>query len=427
MSLMSEYINRGFGPVELQEELLKLISQYNILRKTYLLIYAAATDKAIPDISLVQSDFYKIRDLLSSQKGHPKVDVYLETPGGRGETAEEIVRFLHDNFDTVSFVVCGEAKSAGTIIVLSGDEILMTETGSLGPIDAQIRVGRSVVSAYDYIEWVEEKRKEAVEKDTLNPFDAKMIAQITPGELGGALHSMNFAKDLVVEWLTNYKFRRWTVTETRKLPVTDEMKKMRAKDIATELTKRSKWRSHGKSIKIQDLEGEDIRLKITHIDDEPQLAEVVYKIHAVCQLLFDNTSNYKIIATEDYKIFRQAVVAGQRIRIPKKQQPDVVEIKQQCPKCGVKHQIYAMFAPNPKIDSECRKRGLTPFPKDAKIKCDCGFEIELAGIKNQVETVSGRRIILANDEKNSQKANNEKRGNAADLSEKNQERRVCKD
>ena len=190
---MSEYINRRFGPVELQEELLKLISQYNTLRETYLLIYAAATDKAIPDISLMQSDFYKIRDLLSSQKGLSKIDVYLETPGGRGETAEEIVRFLHDNFDTVSFVVCGEAKSAGTIMVLGGDEILMTETGSLGPIDAQIKIGRSVVSAADYMEGVEQQREKAGETGMLNPVDATMIAQISPGELLGAFHLLNFA------------------------------------------------------------------------------------------------------------------------------------------------------------------------------------------------------------------------------------------
>ena len=35
----------------------------------------------------------------------------------------------------------------------------MTETGSLGPIDAQMRIGRSVISAYDYMEWVEEKKR----------------------------------------------------------------------------------------------------------------------------------------------------------------------------------------------------------------------------------------------------------------------------
>jgi hypothetical protein len=427
MSLMSEYINRRFGPVELQQELLKLISQYNTLRETYLLIYATATGKNIPDVSLVQSDFYTIHDLLSNQKGRPKVDVYIETPGGRGETAEEIVRFLHQNFETVSFVVAGEAKSAGTIIVLGGDEILMTETGSLGPIDAQIRVGRSVVSASDYIEWVEQKRKEAVNEGQLNPFDAKMIAQISPGELGAAFHAMKFAEDLVVDWLPKYKFKNWNITETRKLPVTDEMKASRARDILIKLTDRPTWRSHGRSIQIPDLESEDIKLKITHVDDNPELAETVYRIQTVCQLLFDNTTTYKIFATQDYKIFKHAVMVGQPIRIPKGKQPDVVEIEQQCPKCGVKHRIYAMFAPNPKIDSDYRKKGLTPFPEDAKIKCACGFEIELAGVKSQVEAGTGRKIILANEKKNAQKANNGKRGNAADLSEKNKGGQVRKD
>lgn len=202
--------------------------------------------------------------------------MYIETPGGSGETVEEIVKFLRNNFDTVSFVVSGEAKSAGTIIVLSGDEILMTETGSLGPIDAQMKIGRSVVSAYDYMEWVEEKRKEAEKQGRLNPFDATMGAQITPGELGSVFHALNFAEDLVVEWLINYKFKNWNVAETHKIPVTEEMKRKRAEEIAKELTNHSKWRLHGRSIKIDDLE--EIGLKITRIDDNPKLAEIVYRI-----------------------------------------------------------------------------------------------------------------------------------------------------
>lgn len=43
-------------------------------------------------------------------------------------------------------------------MVLSGDNIYMTETGSLGPIDAQVKIGRSVVSAHDYKAWVDEKK-----------------------------------------------------------------------------------------------------------------------------------------------------------------------------------------------------------------------------------------------------------------------------
>ena len=395
MSLMNEYIEKikgGWGSIEFESELLKLISEYNKLRDTYLFVYAAAVGKPIPAVPLEQADFYVIRDLLASKKDLQKVDMYIETPGGSGETAEEIVRFLRNNFDTVSFAVSGEAKSAGTIIVLSGDEILMTETGSLGPIDAQMKIGRSVISAYDYIEWVKEKREEAKLQGILNPFDATMVAQITPGELGSVFHALKFAEDLVVEWLINYKFKKWTVTETRKIPVTEEMKRKRAKEIAKELINHSKWRSHGRSIKIGDLE--EIGLKITRIDDDPKLAEIVYRIQTVCRLLFENTTAFKIFATHDNKIFRQAVPVGTPIRIPEKPAVDVVEIKQKCPKCGETYNLYAKLVPNRKIDVDFKNKGFIPFPKDGKIICKCGFEIDLLGIKNQIEIQTGRKIIV---------------------------------
>lgn len=392
MSLMNEYINRRLSGPELESELLKLISEYNKLRDTYLFVYAAVIGKPIPAVPLEQGDFYVVRDLLAGKKDLQKVDMYIETPGGSGETAEEIVRFLRNNFDPVSFVVSGEAKSAGTIIVLSGDEILMTETGSLGPIDAQIKIGRSVVSAYDYIEWVEKKRKEAETQGALNPFDAIIVAQITPGELGSVFHALKFAEDLVVEWLINYKFKKWTVTETRKIPVTEEMKRKRAEEIAKELTDHSKWRLHGRSIKIDDLE--EIGLKVTRVDNDQKLAEIVYRIQTVCRLLFESTTTFKIFATQDNKIFRQAVPVGAPIRIPKMQTPDAVEIEQKCPKCGEIYKIYAKLAPNPQIDVDFKNKGFVPFPKDAKIICKCGFEIDLLGIKNQIEIQTERKIIV---------------------------------
>jgi len=270
MGLMSEYIGRRMPHQEMEKELTRLIEAYNKIRGTYLFVYSAAINKAIPAINMDQSDYYIIRDILNGKSGTKKIDIYLETPGGSGEAAEEIVRYLRKTFDEVSFVISGEAKSAGTILALSGDEILMTETGSLGPIDAQIRIGRSVMSAYDYMEWVEGKRKEAEENKFLNPFDATMVAQITPGELGMVFHSLEFAKDLVVEWLMNYKFKKWDVTEKRKMPVTREMKETRAREIAGELTNHSKWRSHGRSIKIDNLEG--IGLKVIRVDENPKLA-----------------------------------------------------------------------------------------------------------------------------------------------------------
>ena len=397
MSLMLEYIKKlkDLGGPGLQSELLKLIGQYNQIRGKYLFVYAAAIGKPIPAIPLDQSDFYMFHDLLGKKKEIRELDVYIETPGGSGEAAEEIVKFLHSNFDTVSFLVSGEAKSAGTIIVLSGDEILMTETGSLGPIDAQIQIGRSIISAYDYTEWVESKRKEAEDTGKLNPFDATMVAQITPGELGSVSNALKYAEDLVIEWLIKYKFKKWTETETRKIPVTEEMKKKRAGEIAAELINHSKWRSHGRSIKIGDLE--EIGLRITKVEDDPKLADIVYKIQTVCRLLFESSTIFKIFATAESKLFKQATPKEGPIRIPIPQMPagDVVQIQQKCPKCKKVHSLYGKFSPNPQIDQKLKNKGLIPFPKDAKIKCDnCGFEIDLLGLKNQIEIDVGKKIIV---------------------------------
>ncbi len=392
MGLLSEYINKGWDAKQLEEELKNLITRYNIKRSTFLLVFVSAMGKAIPDIALSQEDYYIIADILKAKTSLPRIDIYLETPGGSGEAAEEIVNYLRAHFNDVSFVVSGEAKSAGTIMVLSGNEILMTKTGSLGPIDAQMRIGRTVVSAFDYTEWVEEKRKEAEEKGKLNPFDATMIAQISPGELKGVFHSLKFAEDLVVDWLSKYKFKNWNVTETRQIPVTEEIKKQRALEIVGELINHAKWRSHGRSIKIGDLE--EIKLKITKVDDDSELKDIVYRIQTVCRLLFATTSTYKIFATHEEKIFKQAFSTNAPVKIPKAPNSlDVAKINLNCPKCGKEYKVYAKFISNPKIDEDCQKEGFIPFPKDNIIHCSCGFELNLTGVKNDLEVQSGRKIV----------------------------------
>lgn len=128
--------------------LIKLIQ--NPKRNSYLFVYAASFTKNIPDISVSMDDYFTINGMLRPVTSKD-LDFYIESPGGSGEAAEEIVECIRNKFDNVSFVVSGEAKSAGTIMVLSGNEIYMTESGSLGPIDAQVKIGRMVVSAYDYM------------------------------------------------------------------------------------------------------------------------------------------------------------------------------------------------------------------------------------------------------------------------------------
>jgi hypothetical protein len=394
VSLTSDYLKLGGQVADLKGELTALIGKYNEQRDTYLFVYAACPEKATPLLPLSSEDYYVIRDLLAAKKGLERLDFYIETLGGSGEAAEEIVRFLHENFGTVSFVVCGEAKSAGTIMVLSGEEILMTETGSLGPIDAQVEIGRSTMSAYDYMEWVRQKRDEAETKGRLNPFDATMVAQIAPGELEGVSNALDFAKDLVVDWLPKYKFRNWDVTEKTSTPVTPEMRKKRAEEIAKELINHSKWRSHARSIKVSDLE--EIGLRVTRIDDTPELADIVYRIHTVTRILFQTSSIFKLLATQDDALFRQATPKGpppvQLGPLPMKA-ADVVGLDITCPKCGKTHQIYAKLSPIAEIDREQQAKGLSPFPVSQRILCDCGFEIDLSGVRAEIELETGKKVL----------------------------------
>lgn len=385
MGYLNEYIDKKLSPNELMNELKKLVEQYNLLTGRYLYLYVAAMAKHIPGLSLEQEDFYIIRDMLKDVQNQSEVDVYIETPGGNGVTAEEIARFLHNKFERVNFVISGEAKSAGTILALSGNDIYMTETGSLGPIDAQIHIGRSVVSAYDYMEWINAKMQEAAQNGKLNPVDATMVAQITPGEIQLVNHSLEYAKDLVKEWLYTYKFCNWNETTTQKMPVTDQMKKERADKVADEFANHSRWRTHGRSLKISDLE--QIGLKVNNLDENPEIADIVYRIQFVCKLLLETTSIYKLFFDVNGKIIKNAVAANiQNDRIEKlKEKPKAVQIEIRCEKCGKLHRFYKKLVDEPKIDKDMKEQNCVELPLEDSIQCECENIIDLKAIKNEIE------------------------------------------
>lgn len=325
----------------------------------------------------------------------------LKHLGGSGEAAEEIAKFLRKKFQEVNFIIAGEAKSAGTILSLSGDNIYMTDTGSLGPIDAQVRMGRSTISAHDYKEWVDSKRLEAAEKGSLNPFDAVMVAQISPGELYGVINSLEFAKDLVKSWLEEFKFKNWTKTRTKGTDVTPEMRKARAHEVAEMLCDHTTWRTHGRSLKIEDLKEV---LVIERIDDDPKLADIVYRIKTVIRLILDSSTVYKLFFTDELQLSKTfTVTSGNNMPIahplqglkPQQKQIDAVELNVQCPKCKKGHNVVgyldidSITIQNKKMLVNNNING-----NDVLICDNCNFALDLKPIKNQVESQTKRKVTF---------------------------------
>jgi hypothetical protein len=82
-------------------------------------------------------------DLLISeyqQKALPRTNcaLVLTTFGGDADGAFMIARFLKRAYQKFSLFVFGFCKSAGTLVALGADEIVMSEHGELGPLDVQM-------------------------------------------------------------------------------------------------------------------------------------------------------------------------------------------------------------------------------------------------------------------------------------------------
>jgi len=194
--------------------------------------------------------------------------------------------------------------------------------------------------------------------------------------------------------LPKYKFKNWNVTETNKTIVDDEYRRKTADAITTKLVDHSYWHSHGRSLKIADL-NDTVGLKIIRIDDDPALADIVYRIQTILRLLFLNGPAYKIFATEGEKIFKN--ISQGPIGLPQvlpANQGDVIGFDVKCGKCGEVHKLYAKFVPNSAIDKDFKDKGYEPFPKSNKLKCRCGVEMDLTAMRNKIETDIGKKFIL---------------------------------
>lgn len=109
------------------------ITKRNLICYTAFLRHPAGT--------IVQEDSQFIEHLLRSidlEQYPGTLDLFLQTPGGDPTAAERIVMTCRSYAKSFRVIVPQTAISAGTLIAMGADSILMTETSELGPIDPQM-------------------------------------------------------------------------------------------------------------------------------------------------------------------------------------------------------------------------------------------------------------------------------------------------
>lgn len=178
-----------------------------------------------------------------------RLAIVIDTLGGSIDVVERIADTARCEYNHIDFFVLDRAMSAGTVLVMAGDEIYMDNYARLGPIDPQVQTGNGkLLPALGYLEQYKKllERSEAGNLTTAEM--ALLIEKFDLAELYRFEQAVELSYTLLEGWLANYKFKDWIFTETRKEPVTPDMKSERAKEIARKLSDTRLWHSHSRRI-----------------------------------------------------------------------------------------------------------------------------------------------------------------------------------
>ena len=286
------------------------------IRKRPLLVYAANVLYSKGDVptGIVSADDLPFAEMVAQvDAGDTAVDVLVVTPGGVAQQVAQFVNRLRPRFDHVAYVVPHVAMSAGTIWVLSGDQIWMDERGSLGPIDPQVpgRDGR-FLPAQALLSLIESIRVRGEErlKNGANPAwtDQMLLRNMDAKEIGDAHSFSMYSIQLAANYLENYKFRSW-VTHQSGNAVTADQRKRRAAEITTKLCDRSQWKVHSHGIS-RDVLWNELQLKIDHPEQEDGFLRALRRFWALMYWVFDNATVVKMFLSQNYSVVRNVPQPG---------------------------------------------------------------------------------------------------------------------
>lgn len=192
----------------LQAETAAALSRIATRRDSNVLFYATAfLQKPQAPGNRLSIDFEDLNGFMSILKGMnfgKRCTLLLHTPGGSPNAASTIHDYLRKKFPGLEVVVPTYAMSAGTMISLGSDRVVMGRQSQLGPIDPQMRVGSSYVSAQAILDQFELAKEEILSDIRLGHAWAPILQSIGPALIQEAKNALKYAENLVAGWLRTY-------------------------------------------------------------------------------------------------------------------------------------------------------------------------------------------------------------------------------
>ena len=261
----------------------KLIKEIESITERPLLVYVA--DIKNPRSTLDISDKTGFSDLIQDVKSKD-VDILINSPGGFVEAAEIIVDMLRYKFSDIRFAIPNFAKSAATLLVLSGNSLLMDHRSELGPIDPQVQYRLRGSSRQEAAEDIIEGFKKA--KVAINEEGSGTAAAYIPllegyslGLLQNCENAKKLSQNLAEKWLKNYMFANGTNDE-------------KIEQIVSYFGSRSETLSHSRPILIDKCIELGVKVADMRKSNKKSLAGNLWRLWCLYEIHFERSSAYKV-------------------------------------------------------------------------------------------------------------------------------------
>lgn len=254
-----------------------LITEIQARTGQHLISYVAGLDAPIH-----RDDAVSFADLLHNVPAEVNLDLMLHTPGGDIDSAEKLIYMVRKRVGSalLRIIVPDFAKSAGTLMVLGADAVVMSDTSELGPIDPQIvrRDGNGNLlshSVQNYLDAYETHRKALIEQPNSLP-DQIMLGKLDPETVDLFRAVRDRAKRLAEDLLNRGMFRNTQGNRTK---------------VASDLLNTKQRQSHGQMISSE--EATDLGLTVQHMDHKDEVWMLLWRLYC----------RQRLVITPDHKLF----------------------------------------------------------------------------------------------------------------------------
>ena len=226
-----------------------------------------------------ENDTMPFVDLIHNVRPGESVELLLHTPGGSIDAAEKLIRMVRSRVGEAGFdiVVPEFAKSAGTLMVLGADYVVMSDMSELGPIDPQMPFPDSYGKVrwqpvQNYLDAYDEYTKILMEQP------GNIAAQMMLGKLDPAIVKLCEAVRKRAEQCAGNLLKRGMFREGGSWTLT-----------VSELLDTKRWLSHSQMISWEDAQHHDtIGLLVKYLDQQSEEWQEYWRLYCLQRLAIGN-------------------------------------------------------------------------------------------------------------------------------------------